>query len=201
MKSRIICIGIILLVAFSLCISEESETQTPEKTETLQATETPEVTETPSTASPTTTPSTTTVPPTTTPAPTTPGKTEVVLNEEKTQNNITIKIIKLYYVNEPKYGSSGSLETHLRVELSIRNDSDDNIEFYPNITSVIEDDLKNQYVVLSMPSSKEWGEIESGGIKEGYIAFPEIDENANTITIVLRNDTTAIEFVVDIQKL
>jgi len=198
MKSKIIYIGIILLIAFSLCISEESTNKTTEPPS--ETTETLEVTETPSTASPTTTPSTTT-PPATMPAPTTPGKREVVLNEEKTQNNITIKIIKLYYVNEPKYGSSGSLETHLRVELSIRNDSDDNIEFYPNITSVIEDDLKNQYVVLSMPSSKEWGEIESGGIKEGYIAFPEIDENANTITIVLRNDTTAIEFVADIQKL
>ena len=200
MMSRIIYIGIILLVAFSLCISEESETQTPEKTETLQATETPEVTETPSTASPTTTPSPTT-PPATTPSPTTPCKKEVVLNEEKTQNNITIKIIKLYYVNEPKYGTKGDLETHLRVELSIRNDSDDNIEFYPNITSVIEDDLKNQYVVLSMPSSKDWGEIVSGETKEGYITFPEIDENANTITIVLRNDTTAIEFIINIQNL
>ncbi|MCD6466743.1 MAG: DUF4352 domain-containing protein, partial [Methanomicrobia archaeon] len=101
----------------------------------------------------------------------------------------------------PKYGTKGDLETHLRVELSIRNDSDDNIEFYPNITSVIEDDLKNQYVVLSMPSSKDWGEIVSGETKEGYITFPEIDENANTITIVLRNDTTAIEFVIDIQNL
>jgi len=200
MKSRIIYIGIILLVAFSLCISEESTNKTTEPPS--GTTKTPEVTETPSTASPTTTPSTTTVPPTiTTPAPTTPDKKEVVLNEEKTQNNITIKIIKLYYVNEPKYGTKGDSETHLRVELSIRNDSDDNIEFYPNITSVIEDDLKNQYVVLSMPSSKDWGEIESGGIKEGYIAFPEIDENAETITIVLRNDTTAIEFVVDIQNL
>jgi len=199
MKSRILCIGIILLVAFSLCISEESTNKTTEPPS--GTTKTPETSETPSATTPSNTTPSPTTPPATTPAPTTPGKREVVLNEEKTQNNITIKIIKLYYVNEPKYGSSGTLETHLRVELSIRNDSDDNIEFYPNITSVIEDDLKNQYVVLSMPSSKDWGEIESGGIKEGYIAFPEIDKNAETITIVLRNDTTAIEFIIDIQKL
>ena len=85
--------------------------------------------------------------------------------------------------------------------MHLRRIGDTNARKDRNITSVIEDDLKNQYVVLSMPSSKDWGEIESGEIKEGYITFPEIDENANTITIVLRNDTTAIEFVVDIQNL
>ncbi|MCK4637645.1 MAG: DUF4352 domain-containing protein [Methanomicrobia archaeon] len=198
MKSRIICIGIILLVAFSLCISDGSETQTPEKTET------PEITETPEKSVPTTPPASTTQFPTpapTTPAPTPPGKKELVINEEKTQNNIVITISKLYYVNEPKYGNSGPLEDHLRVELSIRNDSESTIEFYPNITSVIEDDLKNQYVVLSMPSSKEWGEINPEETREGYITFPRIDENAETITIVLRNDTTAIEFLIDMRNL
>ncbi|MCK4433704.1 MAG: hypothetical protein KAV48_07195, partial [Methanomicrobia archaeon] len=61
--------------------------------------------------------------------------------------------------------------------------------------------LKNQYVVLSMPSSKNWGEIKSEETKEGYITFPRIDENAETIAIVLRNDTRAIEFLIDIRNL
>jgi len=200
MKTKIFYLGIVLLVSLSLCISQS--TQTPEKTEEPQGTETttqtPEVTEAPSTA-PASTPSSTTSAPAT-PAPT-PGKKELILNEEKTQNKITVKIIKLYYVDEPKYGTKGDLETHLRVELSITNNSDSTIEFYPNLTSVIEDDMNNQYVVLSMPSSKNWGEINSGETREGYIVFPEIEDEAKMIMLILRNDTTVIKFTIEIQNL
>jgi hypothetical protein len=199
MKLKPCAVGIILVTIFSLCISEESTETTvpPETTASPETTAPPEVTEPPETTAPPTTAPPTQVA-TTTPS---PPKAELVLNEEKTQNNITITLRKIFHVNEPKYGSSGPLEDHLRVELSILNAGSDPIEFYPNITSIIEDNLQNQYVVLSMPSSKNWGGIGSGEPREGHITFPAIDKNAETITLVLRNDTTVIEFTVNIADL
>lgn len=196
---RMLSIGIMLLLAFSLCITEEpGETTAPP---TTVAPTIPAVTEEPPETKAKTPPPTPaeTAPETT--VPNTPEKKELVINKEKTKNGITIKIIKLYYVNEPKYGSSGLSEKHLRVELSIQNNGDSTIEFYPNITSVIEDNLKNEYVVLLMPSSKDWGEIKPEGTKEGYITFAVINESAETVTLKLRNDTTSFEFVIDMHKL
>ncbi len=206
MKSTLISVGIVLVVVCSLCISEETAETTSPPTTTAPTTTAPPTTQAPTTSAPPTTTAAPTTPPATesvTPSPT-PSQTperELVVNEAKTQNNITITIKRLYYVNEPKYGSSGPSEDHLRVEIFIQNGGNSAIEFYPNITSVIRDNAQNEYVVLSMPSSKDWGKIESGDGKEGYITFTKLEENAETITLILRNDTTVFEFIIDVQNL
>ena len=197
MNPKILAIGLVFLATFSLCISEDPSTPTiPETTPGSQVGETE-----PPETEPASPPPTTTCAPSTSAPSSPPPKKEVVVAEEQTQDTITVCVEKLYYVNEPKYGSSGALEDHLRVELVIRNDGDDTIEFYPNITSIIEDDHEGRYVVLSMPSSKDWGEIIHGESREGYIAFPVLDEDVETISLLLRNDTVVFEFIVDIHEL
>lgn len=198
MKIRMFSLGIMLVLAFSLCITEEPEEPTIPPTTAAPTTPTTEAP--PETKAETSPPTPAETTPETT-APSTPEKKELVINEEKTKNGIAVTIKKLYYVSEPKYGNSGPSEKHLTVELSIQNTSDSTIEFYPNITSIIRDNAQKEYVVLSMASSKNWGTMGPGNGKEGHITFPAIDENAETITLTLRKDTLVFEFSTEIQNL
>jgi len=117
----------------------------------------------------------------------------ITVQQTITKEDFAITLVKVGHFTHLKYDTWGDEVTQFRVELKVRSIASEP-EYIWESDIVVLDNLGNQYD-HEYGGTLELGEIHPGVTREGYVLFPELDENASGITVTM-TDTTYPEDIV-----
>ncbi len=107
-----------------------------------------------------------------------------VVGQTVTSTNFAITLVRMGSFTHLKYDTFGDEVTQFRIDFKVASLSPEP-EYLFESNIVIVDNLANQYN-YEYGGTLDLGEIYPGVIKQGYVLFPSLNENASTIKITVK---------------
>lgn len=105
----------------------------------------------------------------------------ITVDQTITKGDFSITLVRVGDFTHLKYDTWGDEVTQFRVDLKVRSIASEP-EYIFESDIVVLDNLGNQYD-HEYGGTLDLGEIHPGVTRKGYVLFPELDENANRITV------------------